>query len=102
MLFNCGQDKQLNMNTPKMECGCLHGGEIGNGCTRNPLTQCSVCVRVWVHILGGPQSVQLRNATTTATGCPYLFLMLVKHDSSVCKWTVVHCAVVSGLFVVSA
>ena len=46
-------------------------GVIENGCARNPLTLCTVPVlvhvRVWVHIPGDPQSVQLRNATTTAT-----------------------------------
>ena len=40
-----------------MECGCLHGGVIENGCTRNPLALWTVpvLVRVWVHILGDPQ-----------------------------------------------
>ena len=42
-----------------MECGCLHGGVIKNGHTRNPLTLCSVHVlvhvQVWVHIAGDPQ-----------------------------------------------
>ena len=42
-----------------------------NCCTRNPLTLCIVpavvYVRVWLHIPGDPQSVQLRNATTTTT-----------------------------------
>ena len=47
---------------PKTECGCLHGGVIGNRRTRNhPLTLCSVLVlehvRMWVHIPGDPQSV---------------------------------------------
>ena len=44
-------------------------GVFENGRTRNPLTLCSVPVlvhvQVWVHIPGDPQSVQLRNATTT-------------------------------------
>ena len=46
--------------------GCLHGGVIENGRTRNPPTLRSVLVlvQVWVHIPGDPQSVQLRNATT--------------------------------------
>ena len=43
---------------PKTECGCLHGGiKIENGRTRNPLTLWTVHVRVWVHILGDPQTV---------------------------------------------
>ena len=50
-----------------MERGCLHGRVIENSQTRNPLTLCSVHVRVWVYILGDPQSVQLRNTTTTIT-----------------------------------
>ena len=54
----------------KMECGCLRTWRvIENGRTRIPLTLCNVPVlvhvQVWVHILGDPQSVQLRNATTT-------------------------------------
>ena len=40
---------------PKMERGCLHGGVIENGRTRNSLTLCSVPVQVWVHIAGDPQ-----------------------------------------------
>ena len=51
-----------------MECGCLCGGVIENGRTCNPVTLGSVPalvhVQVWVHILGDPQSVQLRNAAT--------------------------------------
>ena len=48
----------------KTECSCLHGGVIGNGCTQNYLALWTVPalvhdVRVWVHILGHPQSVQL-------------------------------------------
>ena len=58
----------------KTECGCLHGRVFENGGARNPLTLCSVLVlvhvQVWVHIPGDPQSVQLRNATTTyVTSC---------------------------------
>ena len=53
---------------PPKECGCLHGGIIESGRTRNPLTLRTVPVlvhiRVWVHILGDPQ---LRKATTTST-----------------------------------
>ena len=59
------------------ECGCLLGGVIENDRTRNPLTLWTVHglvhVRVWVHALGNPQSVQLRidrslffNARSTA------------------------------------
>ena len=50
-----------------MKCGCLHGGEIVNGRACNPLSSVPVLVhvQVWVHIQGDPQSVQLRNATTT-------------------------------------
>ena len=44
----------------KMEGGCIHGGVIENSHTRNPLTLWTVSllvrVRVWVHILGDPQS----------------------------------------------
>ena len=56
---------------PKMECGCLQGGVIGNGRTRNLLALCSVPVlvhvQVWVHIPGDPQSAKLRNAATKTT-----------------------------------
>ena len=42
-----------------------------NGRARNLLTLCSVAVlvlvQVWVYIPADPQSVQLRNATTTTT-----------------------------------
>ena len=57
----------------KMECGCLHAGVTENGRTGNPLALCSVpvLVQVWVHILGDPQSVQLRNATTTTAAVTY-------------------------------
>ena len=59
------------VNPPKTECGYLRGGVIENGRTRNPFTLRSVPVlvhiRVWVHIPGDPQIVQLRNATTTPT-----------------------------------
>ena len=54
------------INPPKTECDCLHGGVIENVRTRKPLTLWTVPVPVlvWVHILGDPQSVQLRDATT--------------------------------------
>ena len=49
----------------------IHGGVIENGRTRNPLTLRTVptlvLVRVWVQILGDPQTAQLRKATTTTT-----------------------------------
>ena len=53
-----------------MECGCLHGWVTENGRARNHLTLCSVHVlvhvQVRVHTPDDPQSVQLRNATTTS------------------------------------
>ena len=59
----------MEINSPKTECNYLHGGVIENGCTRNPLTLRTapmlILVRVWVQILGDPQSVQLSTATTT-------------------------------------
>ena len=66
--------KHKAYNPPKTECGCLYGGVIGNGRTRNPLTLCSVSIctcTVWVRIPGDPQSVQLRNATTTTAKHTY-------------------------------
>ena len=71
---------EIQVSLRRWECGCLHGGVIENGCSRNPLTLCSVPVlvhvHVWVHILGDPQSVQLRKATTTtksrSSGCTQL------------------------------
>ena len=58
---------------PKIECVCLNGGVIAieNGHTHNPLALWAVPVlvhiyiQVSVHIVADPQSVQLRNATTT-------------------------------------
>ena len=69
-LFWCEVVFLTHMEHPlKTECGCLHGGVIENSRARNPLTLCSVHaivhVQVWVHIPGDPQSVHLRNATTT-------------------------------------
>ena len=56
---------------PQTECGGLHDGVIENGRTCNPLTIWTVLVlvlvQVRVYVLGDPQSVQLRNATTTVT-----------------------------------
>ena len=50
----------------KTECGYLHGRVPENGRTCNPLAlwTAPIQVQVWVHILGDPQIVQLRNATT--------------------------------------
>ena len=66
--------KDPSTHPPKAECGCLLGGVIENGRTGNPLTLWTapvlVPVWVWVHILGDPHSVQLRNATTTRTHPP--------------------------------
>ena len=91
----------------KMECGCLHGGVIENGHTHNPLTLWTlsvlVHVRVWVHILGDAQSVQLRNGTTTTTtntvivpgsSCFWVLLLLVARAADfplcVCWANVLH------------
>ena len=67
---------------PKTECGCLHGRVIENGCTCNPLTLSTVpvLVRVWVHLLGDPISVQLRNAAISPLSCLPEFM---KTDSSI-------------------
>ena len=74
---------------PKSECGCLHGGVIENGRIRNPLTLCSVPVlvpvQVWVHILGDPQNVQLRNATTNLSTVVVYVHCLVALPSMVCE-----------------
>ena len=54
-----------------MECGCLHGGVIENGRTRNPLTAWTVpelvlYVQVWLHIPGDSQNT---TPTTTTKMC---------------------------------
>ena len=53
---------------------------IENGRARNPLTLCSVPalvhVQVLVHIPGNPQSVHLRNASTTSF---FLFFVMSVH-----------------------
>ena len=60
--------------------GCLHGGVIENVRARNPLTLCSVPalvhIRVWEHIPGDPQSVQLRNPSATTTTHERFFLVI--------------------------
>ena len=65
--------EDYNSSDDYSRCGCRHGGEIVNGRSRNHLTLWTVPilvhVRVWVHILGDPQSVQMRNATTTQAKC---------------------------------
>ena len=50
---------------PKTECGCRHGRVIENGRTRNHHTLWTVWL--WVRILGDPQSIHLRNPTSTTT-----------------------------------
>ena len=68
--------------SPKTECGCLYGGVIENGRARNPLTLCNVPVlvhvQVWVHVPGDPQSVELRNATTTTSSQSQLFALFLQ------------------------
>ena len=68
---------------PKMQCGCLHGGAIENGRTRNPLTLWTAPVRVWVHILGDPQcSVEECYNTYSHTQHTYCMLHSL-HDEEV-------------------
>ena len=53
-------------NLPKTECGCLHDGGkrtiMQSSHTTDCICACQCKARVWVHILGDHQSVQLRNA----------------------------------------
>ena len=45
----------------KMECGCLHGGVLENGCTRNPLTLWTVPVhKLYMYGCGRTYRVTLR------------------------------------------
>ena len=79
-------------------------GVTENGCAHNPLT-IPALVRVWVHILGDPQSGQLRNTTATTimehpsifnvaismwSKCPPYFLFNKKkeEDSFLTIWSV--------------
>ena len=81
----------------RQECGCLHGGVIENGRTHQSLTLCSVPVLVhvgvWMFIPGDPQSVQLRNATTTKTGiCSMRMIQMRVNVSGKCPshWYLLH------------
>ena len=65
---------ETEISPPKTKCSCLHGGghwKRSHTQSSHPMQCTCTCahVQVWVHIPGYPQSVQLRNATTTTTRC---------------------------------
>ena len=71
----------INIISPEDGVWLLHVGVIENGRTRNHLTLWTasvvVHVQVWEHILGDPQSVQLRNATKTTTTLLLVVVLVV-------------------------
>ena len=57
---------EMEIDPPKMACGCPCGRVVRTGYTCNPLTIWNVFVSVQLHSPGNPRSVQLGNTTTFA------------------------------------